>query len=161
MRNRRRFLAITSAVSVSALLSLTACAPAEEPDLRLAEQQADDFVDAAMEENGALSVTSGKIAPRQGDGLQESGITVGFPEPVIVEGVDVACFGGGEAQLAVTVVSASSGSSTVTTPVPCDGETREANLLGPSRGVSEVTIDSWLESGAVSILATVIRGTLQ
>jgi hypothetical protein len=160
MRDQRRLLASSAAVAVAGLLTLAACAPAEPPDLRDAQRQAQDFVDAAMTSDGALAVTSGVVGPRRGDGLDDSGITVGFPEPVIVDDVEVVCFGGGEARLAVSVVAADGASNSVTVPVPCDGEPRQVGLPQRTRGVSDVSVNSWLERGEGGVLATVVQGSL-
>lgn len=142
------------------LLFVTACTPSPPPDLSTAQRQAHDFVDAAMTSENALAVTSGVVGPLQGDGFVESGITVSFPDPVIVDDVEVVCYGGGEARLSVSVVAATRVSNSVTVPVPCDGEPRQVGLAQRTRGVSDVTVSSWLERGEGGVLATVVHGTL-
>ena len=159
MRSLRLLLAKSAAVAVTGLLSVTACTPATPPDLSAAQRQAQDFVDAAMTSEGALAVTSGVVGPRRGDELPESAITVSFPSPVIVDDVDVVCFGGGEARRSVMVVAAGT-STSVTGPVPCDGETRPVGLPEPTPGVSDITVSGWLERGDGAVLAAVVRGTL-
>jgi hypothetical protein len=143
-----------------ATLSLTACAQAQAPDLDAARQEANDLLDAAADQEGVLATTSGLIGRKAEDALDEKGITVTFAETVNLDGVDVVCFGGGEAVVTVQVVSTSGGSS-VSMPVPCDGETRDADLSDPTRGITEVSVNGWLEQGEGSILAAVIRGTPQ
>jgi hypothetical protein len=160
MRNRRSLLAIVTAATMFATLALTACAQTPAPDLDASRQAANDLLDAAADQEGVLATTSGVVEPKAEDAPDEKGITVTFSETVNLAGVDVVCFGGGEAVATVQVVSTSGGSS-LSTPVPCDGETRDVDLPDPTRGVTEVSVNGWLEQGEVSILAAILRGTPQ
>lgn len=158
MRDRRLLLAITMAVAAVTTLSLSACVPAEAPDLGAAQREANDFLEDAVDQDGVLATTSGTIEPKSEDAPDEKGITVSFSETVDLDGVDVACFGGGEAVVTVQVVSTSVGSSLAVT-IPCDGEPREAPLPDNTREVTEVSVNGWLERGSVSVLSAVLRGT--
>jgi hypothetical protein len=160
MRNPRQLLAIRVMAAMVATLALTACVQAPAPDLDAARQEADDLLDAAADQQGVLATTSGVIGQKPENEPEEKGITVTFSETVNLDGVDVVCFGGGEAVATVQVMG-TSGSSSISTPVPCDGETRDVDLPDPTRGVTEVSVNGWLEQGEVGILAAVLRGTPQ
>lgn len=160
MRDRRLLLAITVAVAAVATLGLSACVPAETPDLGSAQREANDFLEDAVDQAGVLATTSGTIQPKAEDAPDEKGITVTFSQTVDLEGVDVVCFGGGEAVVTVQVVSTSLGSS-LAVPIPCDGEPRTAPLPDNTRGVTEVSVNGWLERGSVSVVSAVLRGTPQ
>ncbi|UTT62884.1 hypothetical protein [Microcella humidisoli] len=151
-------LAITLAVAAVTPLGLSACVPAETPDLGAARQEANDFLEDAVDQPGVLATTSGTVGPKAEDAPDEKGITVTFAETVDLDGVDVICFGGGEAVATVQVVSTSGGSS-LSIPIPCDGETHEAPLPDGTRGVTEVSVNGWLDRGSVSVLLAVLRGT--
>ncbi len=159
MRDRRLLLAITMAVATVTTLSLSACVPAEAPDVGAAQREANDFLEDAVDQDGVLATTSGTIGPRAENAPGDQGTTVDFSEAVDLDGVDVVCFGGGKAQLTVTVLSAPGGTDSVTMPLTCDGQRSEATLPQRLRGVTQVSVNGWLEQGELSVLAAVFRGT--
>lgn len=158
VNHRRSLLAISVALSAALTIGLAACT-LEDPDLQAAQRGASTFITAASQDDGVLGSTSALIGPRLDDRVDGSGITLTFDQSATLDSIDVACFGGGDASVGVTVSSPSRGTNGVVVPIPCDGETREAPLPETRTDVTEVTINGGLDRGSAAVLATVLRGS--
>lgn len=115
------------------LLLLTGCAATPEVDLDAARDWLEMVQAEESDGPGAAGIASLLIAPESSDSTDD-GVRLDFDMPTQLVRADARCFGGGTADVTVTVTSADgAGTESFDADVPCDREPHPIDLeSGPA-----------------------------
>ena len=154
MRRRRYLLVIPATLSIG----LASCTPPAEPDWNAAQVEADDFIETARTSGdflgaGTLRATQDGEVPLDGEG-----ITLDYPSEVRIEGISVACFGGGEASFGAMVRAESSWSAIDPVALTCDGEPRTVSLDAPFEHINAIRLNGRGEDNTGVLIAAAVSG---
>lgn len=153
---RRRYLLVLPVVLSTALAS---CSSPPEPALQAAQAQADAFVESEAASANFLGAGSFLALQHDAVPLPDEGITLDYESDARIEGVNVACFGGGEASFGASVRTGSSWTGLDVMTLACDGEPRTAPLNEPLERVNALRLNGQIQDGAGAVIAAAIMGT--
>ncbi|MBF4994339.1 hypothetical protein ITX31_09465 [Arthrobacter gandavensis] len=88
----------------------------------------------------------------------DEGITLDYPSDTGIEGISVACFGGGEASFSATVRAGSSWTSLDIMTLDCDGEPRTAPLDDPLERINAIRLNGRIQDGPGAVIAAAVTG---
>lgn len=157
MRRRRYLLVLPIVLSTG----LASCSSPAEPDWNATQAQADAFHEAARTSGNFLG--GGTLRAMQHDAvlMDDEGITLDYPSEARIEGISVACFGGGEASFGVTVRAESSWTGMDFMTLACDGEPRTVPLDEPFERINAVRFNGQIQDGAGAVIAAALTGVSQ
>ena len=91
--------------------------------------------------------------------MDDEGITLDYPSEARIEGISVACFGGGEASFGTTVRAGSSWTGLDFMTLACDGEPRTAPLDEPLERINAIRLNGHIQDGSGAVIAAAVTGT--
>ena len=155
---RMRTRSVLPAALCALLAGLVGCAPHAEPDWPTAEAAAQKFERVASSQSGFLGSASVRSDHHELPPPNESEVALSYTEAVLVEGVTLACFGEGAADIGFNLRVGSSWLGGDSARIECDGAAREINFDEPFADVNGVSISGARADGAGGMLVAVISG---
>lgn len=122
------------------------------------EAAAQKFERVASVQEGFLGSASVRSDHDELPSPNESGVALSYTDAVIVEGVTVACFGDGAADIGFAVRVGSSWQGRESARVQCDGAAHAIDLDEPLAHVNAVSINGARADGAGGMLVAVVSG---
>ncbi|MCC3282886.1 hypothetical protein [Arthrobacter caoxuetaonis] len=155
MHRRRYLLVIPATLSIG----LASCTSPAEPDWDTAQAQADAFIETAATSESSLG--AGTWRATQSEEVPFDGVTLSYPAEARIEGISVACFGGGEASFGAMVRAESSWSGIDPFTLTCDSQPRTVPLAAPLEQINAIRLSGGVEDSAGAVIAAAVTGTTE
>lgn len=155
MRRRRYLLVLPIVLSTG----LASCSSPPDSEWEAAQAEADTFLEAASTSENFLGGGTLRALEHDAVRMDDEGITLDYPSEARIDGISVACFGGGEASFGSTVRAGSAWTGLDFMTLACDGEPRTAPLNEPLERVNALRLNGQIQDGAGAVIAAAITGT--